>query len=190
MIPEWNISGVLPPIPPGIPGHSIDRSPYDVGLHLIVERFATSLERVDILQGLLNYRQELYNNGIVRGFQWIDGSFLEQIEVLESRPPNDVDVVTFFYLPEDTDEQTLATRSRELFVRGLNKERFHVDAFLYPLGKPLEKRNVRQIAYWYSLWSHRRDYVWKGFLQVELSSHDDETALNALEMIRKEGGRL
>ena len=84
MIPAWNISGVLPPIRPGEQGHSHDRSPYVASLQQLVDRFATSYERSAILQGLLDYRRELYSSDIVRGFQWLDGSFLEQVEVMES----------------------------------------------------------------------------------------------------------
>lgn len=33
---------------------------------------------------------------IVKGFQWLDSSFLENIEAAESRPPRDLDVLTFY----------------------------------------------------------------------------------------------
>ncbi|WP_414651656.1 DUF6932 family protein [Hafnia paralvei] len=33
--------------------------------------------------------------GLAEGFQWVDGSFTENIELIERRTPNDVDVVTF-----------------------------------------------------------------------------------------------
>jgi hypothetical protein len=82
MIPEWNISAVLPPIRPGAAGHSPDRSPYKASLSEVVERFAKTPARLEILRGLLNYRAELRKRGISTGFQWLNGSFMEHKEVL------------------------------------------------------------------------------------------------------------
>lgn len=92
---EWNNLGVLPPIYPGDLGHSPNRSPYPINMSKIVSILGFSEPRQAILQGLLNYRAALYDLGIVQGFQWIGGSFVEDIERLECRNPNDVDVVTF-----------------------------------------------------------------------------------------------
>jgi len=190
MIPAWNISGVLPPIRPGEPGHGADRSPYVAPLHRVVERFAVSSERIPILQGFLDYRHALHGIGIVNGFQWLDGSFMEQTEILESRSPNDVDVVTFFHLPTGMDQQSLAQDHGDLFRPALTKAQFHVDGYPCLLGEPTEYRHERQIAYWYSMWSHRRNGVWKGFVQVDLSPREDQAAGRALDFIRQEGGLL
>ena len=64
LIPPWNSSAVLPPIRPGQPGHSADRSPYRVSLVEVVERFAHSHERIRILRGLIGYRKDLSQAGI------------------------------------------------------------------------------------------------------------------------------
>jgi hypothetical protein len=189
MIPAWNISGVLPPVRPGKPGHSPDRSPYVAELHQVVERFVGSSERTAILQGLLDYRHELHDIGIVNGFQWLDGSFMEQTEILESRSPNDVDLVTFFHLPGGMDQRSLARNHGHLFSPNRTKAQFHVDAYPCVLGEPTDHRHVKQIAYWYSMWSHRRNGLWKGFVQVDLSPQEDEAARRALDFIRQEGGR-
>lgn len=45
--------------------------------------------------GLLDLRAELTLAGKSDGFQWVDGSFTEDVEVQQGRTPNDVDVVTF-----------------------------------------------------------------------------------------------
>ena len=177
MIPTWNISGVLPPIQPGEAGHSPHRSPYVASMYQVVERFATSAERAGILQGLMDYRHELYLRGIVAGFQWLDGSFLEEIEALESPSPNDVDVVTFFSLPEGTDQRAFAAHITDLFDHEQTKQRFHVDAYPFLLAPQIVERGIRQITYWYSMWSHRRDGIWKGFVQVDLSPREDETTI-------------
>src|SRR3546814_8995494 len=74
-------------------------SPYSTSMTEIVSRFATSAERVAILRGLLDFRARLAGIDIVQGFQWIDGSFVEDCETVRQRPPLDVDVVTFAYRP-------------------------------------------------------------------------------------------
>ena len=189
MIPEWNMQGVLPPLRPGSMGHEQDRSPYHVPLASVVERFAKTQERIQIIEGFLNYRQALYDVGIDSGFQWLDGSFMEQIEQLESRPPNDVDVVTFFHLPPGTDQQQLAQEHRNLFLTKETKSRFHVDGYPFILGGPIASHDIKLISYWYSMWSHRRSGLWKGFVQVDLSPNEDASALAALALIQQEGAQ-
>lgn len=106
-IPQWNTLGLLPPIDPVNPT-SAERSPYPVALLDVILRFATSPERCKVLKGFLDYRAALHGMGLVNGFQWLDGSFTEQVETLERRSPRDIDVVTFVYTPDDfapTDEQ-------------------------------------------------------------------------------------
>ena len=181
MIPHWNSAGVIPPIRPGQAGHSSDRSPYIVCLGTVVERFATSPERITILEGFLNYRAELHNLGLTAGFQWIDGSFLEEIEVLESRTPRDVDVVTFVKFPVGENQASVYGRAPDLFNHEQVKNTYKVDHYLMELGQPTEAWNVRNIAYWYSMWSHRRDGLWKGFIQVDLDPSQDDDAQIALK---------
>lgn len=114
-IPAWSSAGVLPPIRPSAPGHSADRSPYVVDLAMVMDRFATSAARMTILDGLLRFRANLHAAGVVSGFQWLDGSFLEDIETLENRAPKDMDVVTFFDLPHGQDQSSLAQNHGLLF---------------------------------------------------------------------------
>lgn len=96
MVPDWNLAGVLPALRPGEAGHSEDRSPYLATLSDVAQRFDISPRRTIILQGLLAFRAELHRARITSGFQWLDGSFLENVEVLEQRDPKDIDVVTYF----------------------------------------------------------------------------------------------
>ena len=174
MIPDWNEQGVLPPVRPGAGGSSPDRAPYRAALEELVERFATSPARAEILQGLLNYRLALHQTGITAGFQWVNGSFVENVEALEGRPPNDIDVVTFCAVPDGG--------YAHLFDGDAIKDAFQVDAYFFPLNASLTAPRVHQIAYWYSMWSHRRNGLWKGFLEVDLNPDADiaaRTALNA-----------
>lgn len=98
-LPEWNSQGFLPAIMPGEAGHSLNRSPYTISCVELVERYGSSIKRLEILKGFLNYRKKLHDLGLVQGVQWLDGSFVENIEVLEGRAPNDIDVVTFANMP-------------------------------------------------------------------------------------------
>jgi hypothetical protein len=187
MIPGWNSSAVLPPVRPGQPGHSPDRSPYLASITEVCQRFATTPERIIILRGLLDYRDELGRAGITTGFQWLDGSFMEHKEILLNEPPKDVDVVTYFTLPTGiTDELAFITQNPDLFYPDRSKLRFHVDAYAMVIGNSLEVSDVGQISYWYSMWSHRRNGLWKGFVQVDISANEDETAKVLLAQIERE----
>ena len=85
-IPDWTSDGILPPVDFAEPT-SFARSPYRAEMSDFALRFATSDERNEIIAGLLGYRSELHAAGLKRGFQWINGSFLENVEILRSRPP-------------------------------------------------------------------------------------------------------
>lgn len=175
-IPAWNSAGVLPPIRPNAPGSSPDRSPYVVDLAVLFDRFATSPERRAILDGLLRFRADLHAAGITSGFQWLDGSFLEQVEALEGRAPRDMDVVTFLYLPPGQDQRSLVQSHGLLFDHEYVKATYKIDAYFVALGLPTNHWQVKNIAYWYSLWSHRRDGLWKGFVQIDLDLSQDGEA--------------
>lgn len=118
--------------------------------------------------------------GLTSGFQWLDGSFLEDIETLESRPPKDVDVVTYFYLPLGETQASLDAKAGNLFDHDHVKPTYLVDAYPHVLGKPVDAIQVRRISYWYSMWSHRRNSVWKGFIQVDLDPKEDADAKKVL----------
>ena len=183
-IPAWTAEGVLPPIHPGDPV-SPDRSPYVVSLTDYVLHVGQTPERRTILEGLLRYRAAWHAAGVTRGLQWIDGSFLENVETIEGRPPNDVDVVTFFQLPDGDSQAALLGRAPDLFEETAVKAAYHVDGYWVSLGSPPE-RLLHRSAYWYSMWSHRRNQTWKGFVEIDLSPFEDAAAAASLVT---EGGR-
>lgn len=189
-IPAWNSAGAISPVNP-IDQDAAERSPYCVSLADFVLRFATSPSRVQILDGFLNYRQRLHDCGLVIGFQWLDGSFLEHVELLEDRPPNDIDIVTFFRLPSAMTQTDIQHQAPEVFPiteeeRMRFKARFRVDPYFVNLNTTPE-RLVESSTYWYSMWSHRRNGLWKGYLQVALNPADDATAANHLKNSRDSG---
>jgi hypothetical protein len=177
-IPNWNAQGLIPPINELQPVGSA-RSPYNVSLTEFVRRFGHSTERRVVIDGFLKYRAALHKAGLTNGFQWLDGSFLENIEIIEGRAPNDIDVVTFYELPAEKTQRQLLEQIPALFDHDDLKSQYHVDAYLEHLGKA-PARLVTQANYWYSMWSHRRNYVWKGYVQIDLAPTDDAAAATAL----------
>ncbi len=188
-IPNWNEIGVLPPMDMEHPT-SAHRSPYKTDIIKLVEHYATSVHRREILLGFINFRSELYKVGLNDGFQWIDGSFIENIELIEKRPPNDIDIVTFFIVAKNETQNDVVTRNPDLFLPHMGKWRkqaFKVDSYFQSLEVSMEQL-VERTVYWYSMWSHRRDLAWKGFLQIPLDATLDQQALNILKTMASEGG--
>src|SRR5262249_45121429 len=94
-IGPFTIDGVLPPfVGPRGPGGAVeDMSPFSVTALEVVTTLGWCEQRRAILQGWLNHRAALRGIGFNRGFQWLDGSFVE------SKDPQDLDLVTFLYRP-------------------------------------------------------------------------------------------
>ncbi|WP_410566241.1 DUF6932 family protein [Acinetobacter sp. H1(2024)] len=176
----FNMAGVIPPVN-DVDGSSPNRSPYVISITQLIDIFSFTSERVTILKGLLEYRAELYRVGIISGYQWLDGSFTTDIETLEKRAPNDIDIVTFFYLPQGETQQSFLPKTGQLLLSKYTKANFKVDAYPVILGQNLTPELINRITYWYSMWSHRKgDNIWKGFLQVELSPLEDAAAFKIL----------
>jgi hypothetical protein len=172
-IPDFEVSGLLPPLL--IEGeYAAGFSPYKCTVVQVCERFATSPDRRRILQGLLKFRAAYRAVGI-EGFQWLAGSFLEDIEALEGRPPRDIDVATFIRTPDNRPAlDIIKGASPELFSPKWVKETYLVDHTYVPLKSPPSDL-VAGIRYWYALFTHRRGRVWKGILQVDLGAAGEDT---------------
>ena len=181
-IPGFTIDSVLPPyVGPGGPGGAPeDLSPYNVSATEVAATLAQTDARKDILRGWLAHRAALRAIGFTRGFQWLDGSFVEE------KDPRDLDVVTFLYRPadiQDRDELARLMRANlNLFGRPQVKAAYSLDFFPIDLDGSAEAL-VSLTRYWLSLFSHRRgDDLWKGMLEVRLEDEDDDrAALAALE---------
>src|SRR5258708_2379253 len=97
----------------------------------ICSQFATSIRRKEILEGFLKLRKEFLDLG-VQGFQWLNGSFLEAVELQERRPPRDIDVVCFAANPADPValHGLIGSKKPELLDHDKVKATFSVDHFL------------------------------------------------------------
>jgi hypothetical protein len=174
--------GILNILPPhlGDPRQPTDLSPFFCTLSELCDRFATTPKRKQILEGFLNLRAELFALGI-QGFQWLDGSYLENIELQEGRDPDDLDAVTF--VAEPATPRDLAAKlgiRRELLNQAHVKATYLVDHYWVSLGS-MPAYLVDASRYWYGLFSHRRDRVWKGMLVVDFSDKtQDDAARKAL----------
>lgn len=163
-IPDFNHEGMLPPMSPGDPT-SPYRSPYHVSFYDLVCRFGTSDQRCDILRGFVHFRHNLFRNGF-SGFQWIDGSFMQN---LTGREPNDIDVVTF--VEHNINEHLLKKIiiDDKLITHTGSKKRYCCDSYMVDISYSIERQFiVEHTAYWYSLFSHTRDNIWKGMIQIDL----------------------
>ena len=183
-IPDFTVSGVLPPYLGQTPADSAAMSPYSASLVEIANKMCASNERKAIMRGLLEYRQQLATVGLQTGFQWMSGSFMEDIETLENRHPGDIDLVTFVHRPaavrEHLDWHKFVLVNQPVLDPRQVKATFRCDSYfvdldLYPTGI------VSQTRYWFGLFSHRRGGLWKGMLEVSLTVSVDDT--NALALV-------
>lgn len=177
-IPIFDHNGVLPPHR-GDPRDRGDLSPYPCTTRDLCERFATSPERVRILTGLLDFRERLVSLGLRSGYQWLDGSFLEDIEVREGRPPNDLDVVTVFWGMDIPTQEAIQSGFREFFDPRASKAAFHLDHYPFRIdGNP--QATVEFTRYWMQLFTHNRDAVWKGMVKIDLDTPAEDGAARAI----------
>ena len=180
MIPPFDRNNVLPPYYNG-PSFDINaQSPYTCDILEICQRFGINDARRTILKGFIQFRLECVALGIT-GFQWIDGSFVENIEAIESRNPRDIDVITFFCVKDATEESRILAAFPEFADAKLSKVKFSVDH--YPvLFNTDPYRTMMSTKYWTMLFSHNRRGVWKGMLQLPIYDTDDKDkeALNYL----------
>lgn len=182
MIPEFNQHDVLPPFLAGTgPTDRTQTTPYQTTLSEIVQRFGISEQRRQILQGLIQYRQALRNAGFTEGFQWIDGSFIENCEKVRNKPPADIDIVSFLLRPQivKNDEEFENFFHSDIAPLLDVKDKFKCDAYYVDLNAhPF--LIVKSTHYWFGLFTHQREtYLWKGLLEVPLNS-DDELAQQLL----------
>ena len=178
-IPAFTIDGVLPPfLGPDPGGHLAHMSPHMATAAEVVDRFATTDGRRGILFGWLEHRAAMRAIGIDRGFQWLDGSFLE------AKEPNDLDLVTFVHPPGAPRPgpaiwRDLLRGNPHVFERSTVKARFKLDSFFVQMdGTP--ETLVSMSRYWLQLFSHqRRTLLWKGMLQVPLADASGDAAAHA-----------
>ena len=190
-IPDWDDSGLLPPYLDNLDSTRV-LSPYRASLHDTIVRFGgEGVRRRELLSGLLDFRAALHGAGLTRGFQWIDGSFVEDVESLRERAPKDIDVVTFYHIPEGYNtEKSLDDAYPDFFNSRAMKRSFGIDAYLVAINLNDLATTMRSVVYWRDFWSHTRAGTRKGFVQVDLDPGEDESARAELDRMSRENGGL
>lgn len=164
MIPAFDHNHVLPPYV-GNPTRPSDISPYECSIIDFCQHFATSVKRISLLKSLIQFRLKMLAFGIQNGFQWIDGSFTENIEVSEKRDPNDIDIVTFYRGLSSQQENDIVHSFQEFLNPRLSKSIFNLDHYPVDYGSTPE-RTVELTRYWIQLFCHNRNRVWKGMIKI------------------------
>ena len=142
--PQWDRNRLIPPIRPDTPEEGgtqpFSRSPYEATLEEFVERFIINHDRAVLIQDSWTIGPALHHEGITRGFQWVNGSFVENVEEWQenAHTPNDIDVITYYY-PPGTQNPNVAP----LFWPPETKQRFHIDARGVQLGLALDEGTGR-----------------------------------------------
>jgi len=130
----------------------------------------------------------MYGHGYVAGIQFLDGSFVEDVERHSGREPGDIDVFSLLSIPQRY-VQSPATWNPDGFTfwageiqnQPLNKSRFELDTYAVLIEDMPFVHLVKDVMYWYSLFSHQKlSFAWKGFVAVLLDQGQDADALLAL----------
>ena len=173
-IPHFDHNLVLPPHL-GDPVNSGQLSPYPCTTLDLCERLGTTVERRAILGKFLDFRERLSGEGLTNGFQWLDGSFLEDVETRDSRPPRDLDLVTVYWGYNEAFQTGLASRFPEFASPRLSKTAYSLDHYPFDAGAD-PPVTLEQTRYWILLFSHNRQGVWKGMLRIELDTPAEDAA--------------
>jgi hypothetical protein len=187
VVPPFDGRGLLPPFL-GANATTPARSPYETTISELVVALGTTPERYNLLFGLIKYRQLLDSLGYTQGVQFVDGSFVENVEIRESRSPGDIDVFSFLIRPpqyqgNDPLWQTTGFPHwvNEVVNFALNKQRYNIDTYAIAVDQHGPLQLINDTIYWYGLFSHKKvTQDWKGFVTVPLSPSDDQVALAAI----------
>lgn len=181
-IPDFGHNNVLPPHL-GNPTDRSHLSPYPCSILELCHKFAISTQRIEILKKFVAFRQKMTDCGILYGFQWLDGSFIENIELSEERAPRDLDVVTFYGQLSIKDQTRIRANFPEFVNPNLAKEIFSLDH--YPVDYSYSPDvTVEMTRYWVQLFTHNRNGIWKGMLRLGLNTDiEDQHAIDFLNSI-------
>jgi hypothetical protein len=173
-IPQFDHNLVLPPHL-GDPTNPLQLSPYPCTTLDLCQRFGTTAPRRAILGKFLDFRDRLRSEGLTSGFQWVDGSFLEDVEARDGRPPNDLDVVTVYWGYDLPFQAQLMGHFPEFRSPALSKTNYSLDHYALDAGYSPEV-TLEWTRYWILLFSHNRSGVWKGMLRVALNTPTEDAA--------------
>ena len=186
MIPPFNHNNVLPPFQGNNPANIYKQSPYQCSIMEFCKHFAMSDKRKIILKGFVQFRLKCCHIGITKGFQWIDGSFIEDIMASDNREPNDIDVVSFIFGLQAIPNLIIEIKKnfREFVEPQLSKTNYHVDHYLVEADfNPIT--TIQAVKYWNQLFGHNLKGIWKGMVEIPFypTPVNDTDALNYLNSL-------
>jgi hypothetical protein len=175
-IPPLNPSGTLPPFT-GASAADPGMSPYAATMREVAQMFCTSQHRAELFNDWVRYRKALVSAGL-SGFQWVDGSYCEDVERLLGRDPADIDLVTAIIRPVHLHNHAawaaFFAANVSLFDRAQIKSNYRCDSLLIDVTFPAFAVHP-QLTYCFGLFTHQRvTHLWKGLLQVQLPADDDD----------------
>ena len=171
---------------PGNPGDATQcRSPFVVTTLELARAYGKTKPRREILKGLIAYRARLRALGIA-GVQWLNGSFVGDVEQRENRDPGDIDVVTYF--SPQRPPADLLQADPDIFSTPKIKQAFSVDGYYVTLQNPWAL--LQQASYWHGMWSRSKlgsIPSMKGFLALNLdaAAADDDAAKDLLDQLER-----
>jgi len=184
-VPEWTAEGIIPAFDYLEPAGFNNRAPYKSDLLELIERFGTSIERCEILRGFLKFREKLHTMGLQKGFQWVNGSFVEDVETIRQRSPSDIDVISFHQYPDQSTVDGWTKHDLQTFNATYTKRTYKVDAYFENLDSA-SSYLVSRSTYWFGLFTHQKNtFAWKGCLQISLEPRNDSDAVELLTDIEK-----
>jgi hypothetical protein len=107
-------------------------SPYFFTIGEFIDRFLVSNDRLGLIRGLVDYRQEIYSLGIRQGVQITGGSFLTNCEKFRRRPSTDIGVLNFMLPPANIGRDELGIITRSINTNLLDnaaKKKFGLDCY-------------------------------------------------------------
>lgn len=173
-VPAFDHNLVLPPHL-GDPTSPDQLSPYPCSTAELCKAFGTSRERRAILSKFLDFRERLGAAGLTNGFQWLDGSFLEDIESRENRPPGDLDAVTVYWGYDLAFQTRLSAAFPEFANPMLCRSAYLLHHFPIDASHTPEA-TLEASRYWILLFSHNRLGNWKGMLKIDLNTPMEDAA--------------
>ena len=150
----------------------------------LVQALGTTPHRRQLLTNLLAYRALMYGHGYIAGIQFLDGSFVEDVERHSDREPEDIDIFSLLsvplrYLqnPASWNPDGYRFWAEEIQNQPLNKARFSLDTYAVLIEDMPFVHLVKDVMYWYSLFSHQKlTFSWKGFVAVAMDQQQDADA--------------
>ncbi|MGV1869702.1 DUF6932 family protein [Agrobacterium rosae] len=188
-IPHFDNRGLIPPVDMANPVGAL-RSPYSASIVELVQRFGYTPQRRRLLRNLIDYRALFASDEYAQGVQFIDGSFVEDVEAVRNRDPQDIDVFSLVYPPAKyvADfslwlNQGMPFWEASLVNRQANKQLYSLDTYGIIVDDQIPIfSTMHDIMYWYGLFSHQRDtFQWKGFVALGIDTAEDQAALTLLE---------